>query len=442
LSTKLARIAELAQQEPRIKFTSLAHLLDVELLTICHAELKRDKAPGIDEVTKQEYEGRLSENLDSLVQRLKTKSYRPLPVKRVYIPKPGSDKKRPLGIPAYEDKIVQLALAKILSAIHEPVFIDCSCGFRPNRSAHDALKLLANILETKRVGYVVDADIRGFFEHVDHTWMMKFLEHRITDPSFLRIIHRILRAGCMEDGAVQKTREGSPQGGNLSPVLSNIYLHYVLDLWFEKIVRRQCKGEAYMVRYADDFVCCFEQQTEAAVFYQSLQERLSKFNLTVAEEKSKVIEFGRFAATNIGQRTDGKPDIFDFLGFTHYCGLSRQGHFRVKRKTSKGKYRAALLRVKDWIRYARTQPIEEIIVQLRSKLAGYYRYYGVTDNSKRINSYGFAVKHMVFKWLNRRSQRKSFRLQEFYDQWKRWRLPEPKIHVNIYDRRPHIGYVP
>lgn len=272
--------------------------------------------------------------------------------------------------------------------------------------------------------------------------MMKFLEHRIADSSLLHIINRILRAGCMEDGTARETREGSPQGGNLSPILSSIYLHYVLDLWFAKVVRRQCKGEAYMVRYADDFVCCFQQRTEADSFYQSLRERLAKFNLTVAEEKSKIIEFGRFAATNIERRTGRKPDTFDFLGFTHYCGLSRQEFFRVKRKTSKEKYRAALLRIKDWIRQARTQPIDEIIARLRSKLAGYYRYYGITDNSKRINSYGFAVKHIVFKWLNRRSQRKSFRLNEFYDQWNRWRLPEPKIHVNIYERRPHIGYVP
>ncbi len=442
LLTKLARIAELARQEPRTQFTSLAHLLDAEFLKLCHAKLKKDRASGIDEVTKQAYEERLSENLESLVQRLKTKAYRPLPVKRVYIPKTGSDKKRPLGIPAYEDKIVQLALAEIISAIYEPVFIECSCGFRPNRSAHDALRLMTNILETKRVSYVVDADIRGFYEHVDHAWMMKFLEHRIIDPSFLHIICRVLRAGCMEDGAVQHTREGTPQGGNLSPVLSNIYLHYVLDLWFEKIVRRHCRGAAYMVRYADDFVCCFEQQTESKAFYQNLQNRLGKFNLTVAEEKSKIIEFGRFAITNIGRKTGGKPETFDFLGFTHYCGLSRRGKYRVKRKTCRAKYRAALIRIKEWIRQARTQPIEEIIVQLRNKMAGYFHYYGITDNSKRINSFGFAVKHIVFKWLNRRSQRKSFLLHEFYTQWKLWQIPEPKIHVNIYERRPHIGYVP
>ena len=292
MSTKLERIAEIAKERPEEKFTSLIHLIDKEMLMQCHRELKRNKATGVDEITKAEYQANLEENIEILLKKMKTFKYRPNPVRRVYIPKAGSDKRRPLGIPSYEDKMVQLAIAKILGAIYEQDFLDCSFGFRPDRSCHSAIKILDVYLSKRKTNYVVDADIKGFFNHVDHKWLMKFLEHRIKDKNLLRYISRFLNAGVMENGQFHKSYEGTPQGGIISPILANIYLHYVLDLWFEKVVRKRCKGQAYIVRYADDFVCCFEHKEEAEIFYEALKLRLKKFKLEIAEDKTKIIYFG------------------------------------------------------------------------------------------------------------------------------------------------------
>ena len=261
MSTKLARIAEIAAERPNERFTSLAHHLNEALLKECHQELSAGKAPGIDHITKEDYAANLDANVADLVDRLKRGAYQPQPVRRTYIPKPGSEKMRPLGIPAYEDKIVQLGLTKILSAIYEADFLDCSYGFRPGLGCHDAIRQLNFFVETRKVSYVVDADIVGFFDHVDHEWLMKFLLHRVVDPSIHRIVRRILKAGCMEEEQLYDTTEGTPQGGIVSPLLANVYLHYVLDLWFEKIVKRHCRGEAYMVRYADD---CAPRRRRAA----------------------------------------------------------------------------------------------------------------------------------------------------------------------------------
>ncbi|GAF24855.1 retron-type reverse transcriptase [Moorella thermoacetica Y72] len=322
MTTKLARIAEVSRTRPKERFTSLMHLIAADMLRICHVELKANRATGVDGITKEQYGDNLEANIQSLLERLKRKSYRPQPVRRVYIPKPGSDKKRPLGIPAYEDKIVQLAASKILNAIYEAEFSDMSFGFRPQRGCHDALKLLNYLIVARKVNYIVDADIKGFFDHVNHDWLMRFLEHRIADPNFLRLIRRFLKAGIMENGELRDATEGTPQGGIVSPILANIYLHYVLDLWFEKAVRKHCRGEAYMVRYADDFICCFQYKHEAEAFYQALRARLAKFSLSVAEEKTKIIPFGRFATQWCKRMGQNKTDTFDFLDFTHYCNTS------------------------------------------------------------------------------------------------------------------------
>lgn len=252
MGTKLERISELARTHPEMEFTSLAHLLSTGFLELCHYELPNNKATGVKRTTKEEYEENLEDNIQKLVERLKQKSYRPQPVRRTYIPKAGTDKKRPLGIPEHEDKIVQRAITKTLEAIYEEDFLDSSFGFRPNRNCHDALKILNFYLERRPVNYIVDADIKGFFDNVSHAWMMEFLKHRINDPNLLRIIARFLKGGYMEMGKFYKTDSGTPQGGNISPVLANIYLHYALDLWFEKGVRKYCRGQAYIVRYADD----------------------------------------------------------------------------------------------------------------------------------------------------------------------------------------------
>jgi RNA-directed DNA polymerase len=314
METGLVRIAEIARQNPKERFTALIHHINQETLIECHQMVSGSKASGVDQVTKQAYGENLEANIADLIGRMKRQAYKPQPVRRVYIPKEGSNKMRPLGIPSYEDKLVQKGLARILNTIYEQDFLDCSFGFRPGRGCHDALKVLNHIIERKKVNYIVDADIRGFFDHVDHEWLMKFLELRIADPNLLRLIKRFLKAGVMEAGIVYDTPEGTPQGGLISPILANVYLHYVLDLWFEKVVKKRCQGEAYVVRYADDFVCCFQNKRDAEWFYSNLKERLKKFNLEVAEEKTRIIAFGRSAEKESKKQGKKKPDTFDFLG--------------------------------------------------------------------------------------------------------------------------------
>ncbi len=434
METKLARIAQIAKERPKEKFTSLAHLINEEMLLECHNELKANKAAGVDEVTKAEYEENLQENIKRLHESLKDMTYIPQPVRRVYIPKPGKSELRPLGIPAYEDKIVQLAISKILTAIFEQDFMNFSYGFRPHRSAHDALRSLNETIMTKKINWIVDADIKGFFEHVDHAWMMRCLEVRIADTSLLRIIARILKSGVMENGEISQNEEGTPQGGIISPILANIYLHYVLDLWFEKIMKKRFKGSAEMVRYADDFICGFQYKEEAETFYNELIERLKKFNLEIAKDKSKIIEFGRFAAGDRKARGEGKPETFDFLGFTHYCGVSRNGKFRVKRKTSRKKFRAAIQKMKKWIRSNRTKTINELRKEIAIKLVGHYRYYGITDNGQMMEKYKYITEKEFFKWLNRRSQSKSYTWEKFRKYLNEKPLPSPKIYVKIWEK--------
>jgi RNA-directed DNA polymerase len=441
MQTKLLRIAELAKSDPKMKFTSLTHLLNEQSLFQCHQELPNKKATGVNGTTKEQYSENLKENIENLVNRLKSKSYRPVPVRRMYIPKLNSNKKRPLGIPEHEDKIVQKGITKILTTIYENDFLDCSFGFRPNRNCHDALKILNHYIEKRSVNYVVDVDIKGFFDNVDHTWMMEFLKLRIADPNLLRIIGRFLKGGYMEEGKKYKTDNGTPQGGVISPILANVYLHYVLDLWFEKRVRKQCKGQAYIVRYADDFVCCFQYKNEAEQFFHSLKLRLKKFNLEIAEDKTKIIPFGRFAETNANQKGRSKPDTFDFLGFTHYCGKSKQGKFRVKRKSSRKKVQGKLRECKEWLKSNRNKDIHMIMDRFKRSLVGYYNYYCITDNTQSVSNFKDKIEYLLFKWLNRRSQRKSFTWDKFRLFLNKFPLPYARVKVNIYDLRKEISYI-
>ncbi len=326
-------------------------------------------------------------------------------------------------------------MVRILNAIYEQDFLGFSYGFRPGRSAHDALKHLNNVIEEQRINYIVDADIKGFFDHVDHTWLMKFLKERIADPNMLRLITRFLKAGVIEAGIKYDTPEGTPQGGVISPLLANVYLHYVLDLWFQKVARKQCRGKSYMIRYADDFVCCFQYEDDARAFYEALKERLAKFNLELAEDKSRIIAFGKHAEVEAQRTSKQKPDTFNFLGFTHYCGKSRKGVFRVKRKTSRKKFSNSIVRTKEWLKQHRSLPVPDIMDVLSRKLLGYYRYYGITDNSSALERYKSRVEELLFKWLNRRSQRKSFKWDKFKRLLRKYPLPEPRIYVNIYDLR-------
>lgn len=442
METKLTRIAEKARENPKLKFTTLVHLINEETLMTAHVGMSERKALGVDGVGKEEYGENPEANLKDLVARMKRQAYKPQAVRRVYIPKPGSNKKRPLGIPAYEDKLVQAVVARILNAIYEQDFLGCSYGFRPGRSCHDALKALGAIIENWPINYIVDADIKGFFDHVDHEWMVKFLKLRIADPNMLRLIVRFLKAGIIEAGVNHDTPEGTPQGGVISPILANIYLHYVLDVWFYSTVRKHCKGEAHMVRYADDFVCCFQFEEDARSFYNALQARLKRFNLEIAEEKSRIIAFGRQAEAK-SQAGGKKPETFDFLGFTHYCSRSKKGKFRVKRKTSKKKYKASILRCKEWFKKQRNLPAPYIIMKMRPKLWGNYLYYSITDNIRTMYQFLYEVEKLLFKWLNRRSQRKSFDWDKFRLFLRKFPLPGPRVLVNIYDLKTRaLVYLP
>ena len=433
--TKLALQSERARQEPQLQFTSLAHLLDVDFLRGCYFELGRDRASGIDGVSWQDYGKQLDENLENLVERMKAKRYKPQPAKRVYIPK-NNDEKRPLGLPALEDKIVQRGIARILEAIYEVDFLDCSYGFRPKRGCHQALNAVDKTIMTKPINHVIEADIKGFFDNVSHPWMMKFLQVRIKDPSFLLLISIFLKAGYMDAGVFVSTERGTPQGGNLSPALSNVFLHYVLDLWFEKKIRPQARGACYLVRYADDFVCMVQYQDDAQYIEQALRDRFATFGLELHAEKTRTIRFGRYEREN-AQRQQRKANTFDFLGFTHFCGTSRKGKFIVGRQTSRKKFRQKCQEMNDWLRRIRNhKKAKDWWPTLAAKLRGHYHYYGVSGNMRSLNRFYHMTVRLTRKWLNRRSQRKRFYWKGFISYLKHYPLPRPRIAHNFYTLSP------
>jgi RNA-directed DNA polymerase len=434
VATKLHRIAEKARKEPGFKFTSLFHLMDEELLRECFKRLRKDAVAGIDEVTKDLYAANLDTNLSNLIDRLHRMAYIPQPVRRKYIPKPGSAKQRPLGIPCFEDKLVQAGLVRTLQAVYEQDFIEDSYGFRPARNCHRALIALSESVEDKSVNHIVEADIKGFFDNVNQEWLMKFLAHRISDKRIQRMVKRFLKAGVSEDGSVTVSDEGTPQGGNISPLLANIYLHYALDIWFEKVFRKRCTGYARLIRYADDFVVCFQHKTDAEKFRAELGDRLGKFGLEVEPSKTKVVEFGRFAIQRAEARGE-KPATFDFLGLTHYCSTKRTGKgFRMKRVTARNKFTAKLRSFKDWLKKSRNMKTKELFTTVKSKLRGHFAYYGVTDNSVGIKRFAIEVEKLLFKWLNRRGKRGCMNWEEFRLMLKWYPLPQPGIKVSMFAR--------
>ena len=429
--TKLESLTLRAREDPKCKFTSLAHLLSEDFLRECFWELKRDKASGIDGVTVQEYEVNLEENLKDVVERLKAKRYRPQPVRRAYIPKPGGEK-RPLGILVVEDKVVQRGLKKILEAIFEVDFMDVSYGFRPNRSCHDALDVLDKAIMTKQVNFIVDMDIEKFFDTIDHGWLMRCLRERVIDTSLLRLIGRFLKAGVMEEGEYIEVDRGTPQGGVISPILANIYLHYILDLWFEKDVKKQLTGYAQLVRYCDDFIVCFQRGDEAKAFEEMLRQRLGKFGLKIAEGKSRVIGFGCYEWEKARQE-GRKVATFDFLGFTHYCDKTRRGKFKLGRKTSSKRFRQKMKAVNHWLKRVRNQvTLAEWWKVYRLKLLGHYRYYGISGNMLALRKFYRETSQLAYKWINRRSQKKSFTYAQYCTFKKYNPLPEPKIYHLTY----------
>ena len=409
MSTDLTRIGEKARREPDLVFTTLYHhVSDVDNLRACYEALKPKKAKGVDGVTKKEYGKNLEENLKDLSARLKRMGYRPSPKRRTYVPKAGSEKGRPLGISNFEDKIVELAVKRTLEPIYEAVFEDSSYGYRPNCSPHKCLDALGRTIQQKRVNRIVEADIRSFFDKVNHEWMIKFLRHRIGDERVIRLIIRMLKSGIMEDGLTHASEEGTPQGSIISPLLSNIYLHYVLDLWFSKRVRRQSRGEAYYFRFADDFLACFQYKDDAEQFLERLKDRIEGFGLQLAEEKTHCIEFGPFARQNARAR-GGKPKEFTFLGFTHYCGKTGKGYFKVKRRTSRKKFGASLRKFNEWAKQAKKFLRKgEMIRQARIRVSGTLNYYAITDNATMCCKYLYYATEILLKWLNRKSQRKAY----------------------------------
>jgi len=381
-----------------------------------HQKQVQKKAVGIDGVTKAEYGEKLDENVANLIIRMKKFNYKPLPVRRAYIPK-ADGKLRPLGIPAYEDRLVQSIMGGILSDIYEERFLDCSYGYRPERNAHQVVRYINQTIMRHKVNYVLEADIRGFFDNVDHDWLMKFLENDIADKNFLRYVKRFLIAGVMEGTERKESDKGTPQGGQISPVLANVYLHYVLDLWYEKILRKRCKGEVYYVRYADDFLLMFQYEDEAKEVLVALKERLSKFGLEMAEDKTRILPFGRFR---------GIKEDFDFLGFTFFNTQTRDGKYRIGVRTSKKKLKSKKQEVRAWLKMRLTKPIADTMKLIQQSLVGHYNYYGVNGNFHMIQNFWRYVKYSCYRMLNRRSQKRSMKYTAFDRIW------------NHYVKAPHL----
>jgi group II intron reverse transcriptase/maturase len=426
LHSALDRIRKAAQRDKELRFTTLwHHVYDVERLRKAYRELRKNAAPGIDGQTWQSYGQSLEKNLQDLSGRLKRGAYRAKPARRGYLPKPDG-RQRPIGVPVLEDKIVQRATVEVLGAVYETDFKGFSYGFRPKRGAHNALDALSVGITKRKVGWVLDADIRGFFDALNHEWLVKFIEHRIADRRVVRQIQKWLKAGVLEDGCRTYPEVGSPQGGSVSPFLANVYLHYVFDLWIDQWRRTQAHGEVIVVRYADDFVIGFQNRADADRCLEELQERFRKFNLELHADKTRLIEFGRYAAERRSKRGDGKPETFDFLGFTHICGKDRRGGFVVLRQTIGKRMRAKLKEVKEALRRRMHVPIQEVGRWLRSVVEGYYRYYAIPRNYQALRTFRFEVVRHWRHMLRRRSQKTRVTWAKMTKLAKRW-IPTPRI---------------
>jgi len=418
--TKQQRIAELAELMPEAGFTSLAHYIDLGWLREAYRGVRKRGATGVDEVTAEEYEKDLEGNLRSLLERFKSGRYYAPPVKRVYIPK-GDGKMRPIGIPALEDKIVQRAVVMVLEPLYEEDFLDVSYGFRPGRSVHDALGVLWKLAMEMGGCWVLEVDIKSYFDTVEHAFLREFVRKRVRDGVVVRTIGKWLKAGVMEGGTIHYPKEGTPQGGVISPLLSNIYLHEVLDVWFAQEVQPCLEGEAALIRYADDYVILCTSKRDAQRIEAVLPKRFGKYGLKIHGEKTRLLDFRR--PTGGG----GQPETFVFLGFTHYWGKSRKGYWVVKRKTAKKKLKAAIRRVYEWCKEHRHDPVKEQWRTLGVKLKGHYQFYGITCNSRSLSSFYEAVKRSWHKWLNRRSRDKDMPWERYERLLQRYPLPRPRI---------------
>lgn len=429
MTPKRVRFTQLASSNPRLRFTALMGLLaDPEALLASFHRQDARKAVGVDGVSKNDYAQGLNERIEALSASVRRVGYRPQPVRRVYIPK-GDGGSRPLGIPSFEDRLVQDSLSSILQAIWEPTFCDCSYGFRPGRSAHDALKRVGEVIKREGTQWVVEADIKGFFDSVNHDHLMRFLGDRISDPNLLRIVRRLLKAGHLADGQFHASEQGTPQGGLVSPVLANIYLHYVLDLWFEKRYARNATGKAYLVRYADDFVACFEHEQDARAFIPALSARLASFALELAAHKTHLVAFGS-RSLNAPRRTDAARTFY-FLGFTHTMARSRRGGLRIERHTERKRFSRKLKGFGERLKRLRTQGGRAMMRYAHEHLSGHIQYYGVSGNARRLHRYIEQAHRLLYKWLNRRSQRRSLSWETYRDKIART-MPRARIVHNFY----------
>ena len=422
----LERVRQAARRDKGTKFTTLLHhIYDMDTLRTAYFKLKREATPGVDGETWRHYGEMLEENLSDLSHRLKRGAYRAKPVRRAYILK-SDGRQRPLGVTALEDKIVQRAAVEVLNAIYETDFLGFSYGFRPGRSQHNALDALYVGIHGKRVNWVLDMDIRGFFDAISHEWLVEFIEHRIADRRVVRLIQKWLNAGVLEEGKRIYMEEGTPQGGSASPMLANIYLHYVFDLWVQRWRKKQAHGDVIVVRYADDIVMGFQEKTDAERFWEELKVRMKKFGLELHPEKTRLLEFGRFAARDREKRGDGKPETFNFLGFTHLCGKTSKGRFTVVRQTIRKRLQAKLREVKTELRRRMHHPIPEVGQWLKAVVSGHVRYYGVPTNTSALHLFRLTVGDHWHRALSRRSQSGHVRWRRMKRLIDRW-LPPVRI---------------
>lgn len=436
LQSELDRIRQAALGNKSGRFTAVwHHVYRIERLEEAYKGLKRRGAPGVDGQTWEQYGRDLEANLKDLSGRLRRGAYRAMPVRRAYVPKLDG-RQRPIGVPVLEDKIVQRAMVTVLNAIYEVDFLGFSYGFRPGRSQHNALDAVTVALESKKVNWVLDLDIRGYFDAIDHEWMIRFVEHRIWDKRVVRHVLKWLKAGVLEDTRLLRPEEGTPQGGSVSPLLSNIYLHYVFDLWANQW-RRKADGDVIMVRFADDIVVGFQYEREARRFLREMQGRFLRFNLELHAEKTKLIEFGRFAAARRRERGKGKPETVNFLGFTHICGTTRKGKFTILRKTIAGKMRVKLKEIKETLRKRMHWPVPRVGAWLKSVLVGHYRYYGVPNNWRMLTMFRWGILKLWYKTLLRRSQKRRVNWKLMYRLSKSW-LPNPRIFHDYPSRRLRV----
>jgi RNA-directed DNA polymerase len=428
MATRLERIAAKARCEPKLRFTSLAHHITGERVWENLQKIPARSAPGVDGQTVAEAKEDFSDWIEPMLEAVHRQGYPAPPIRRVYIPKPGKQEQRPLGVPCVSDRALQRSTAEVLNAIYEQDFLPCSFGGRPGLGAHHALATLNEVIAGRKVGWVLEADLKNFFGSLDHGWAVRFVEHRVGDPRVLNLIRRWLKAGVLEDGDIHPNDEGVPQGGSISVLLSNVYLHYVLDLWFERVVKPRLRGEAYLVRYIDDFVLCFQYREDALRTEEVLRKRLGKFALQLEPSKTRLVEFGRFAQRYAPKRGRKRPETLSFLGFTLYCTRNRKGHFKVGLRTEKTRLQRSMAKLSELMRRMRHLPVREQVINLNRVLRGHDAYYGIAGNFRAVQILHRFVERYWHKMLCSRSRKGQVTWEVFHRIKERFPLQRPKLH--------------